>query len=291
MKKKTKSTLLLLVTVFLWGSSFIFIELGLEEVAPLTLALLRFMISTPLLLLLVRFTSGFGGLYRSWKHMLFLGLTGVTAYHAFQNIGMSMTSASESSVIIASNPIFIALCGKYFLKERLSAIGVAGIFMAFFGVLVIVIRSGLSLNYPSTLGNLLCLGSVFSWTAYSIYGKLELKDSNANEITAYSSLFGTILLAPLALISGDLRLPTSLVPLISLLALGLLCSGAAYLFWYKALEDLPASEAGSYLFLIPVIASSLAYFILGERPDCLFFLGASLVLVGVLLTSRAHRST
>ncbi|MEM4405739.1 MAG: DMT family transporter [Candidatus Methanomethylicaceae archaeon] len=285
---KLKSTLLLIVTVLLWGSSFVFIKLGLGEIAPLTLALLRFLIATPFLLILVGLTSGFEGFVKGWKHMLILGLTGVTAYHAFQNIGMSMTSASESSIIIASNPIFIALCSRHFLKERLQPIGVAGIILAFVGVFTIVLRNGASLGNSSTLGNLLCLGSVFAWTAYSIYGKQKLKENNANEITAYSSLFGTILLAPLALISEGLKLPTSFVPWISLLALGLLCSAVAYLFWYKALELLPASEAGSYLFLIPVIASTLAYFILGERLDLLFFVGALLVIIGVIMTTRSH---
>ncbi len=290
MKLKIKSALLLITTVFLWGSSFIFIKLGLEEIAPLTLALLRFAIATPFLLILVKITSGFKGLFTSWREMLILGLTGVTAYHAFQNIGMTLTSASESSIIIASNPILIALCGWYFLKEKLSHISVAGIIMAFLGVFIIVVRNGLSLSLSSTLGNLLCLGSVFSWTAYSVYGKHKLKETSANEITAYSSLFGTILLAPPALILEGLKLPTSTVPWVSLLALGFLCSCIAYLFWYKALEDLPASEAGSYLFLIPVIASTLAYFILGERLDPTFFFGALLVIVGLIMTTGSHRS-
>jgi len=291
MKIKIKSASLLIATVFLWGSSFVFIKLGLEEIAPLTLALLRFAIATPFLLIIVGLTSGFEGLFRGWKHMLILGLTGVTAYHAFQNIGMTMTSASESSIIIASNPILIALCSWYFLKEKISRIGAAGIMLAFFGVFTIVARSGLSLGFSSMLGNLLCLGSVFSWTAYSVYGKQKLKETSANEIAAYSSLFGAILLAPPALILEGLKLPTSTVPWVSLLALGFLCSGIAYLFWYKALEDLPASEAGSYLFLIPVIASTLAYFILGERLDTTFFFGASLVIVGVIMTTCSHHSS
>lgn len=280
----------MIVTVFLWGSSFVFIKLGLEEISPLTLALLRFAIATPFLLVLVRLTSRFKGLVKGWKHFLILGFLGVTAYHAFQNIGMTMTSASDSSIIIASNPIFIALCGRQFLKERISQIGLAGIALAFFGVVVIVLRNGISLNHSSMFGNLLCLGSVFSWTGYSIYGKRKLKVSNANEITAYSSLFGTLLLAPLALLSEEFTLPTSLIPWISLLTLGFFCSGVAYLFWYKALEDMPASQAGSYLFLIPVIATSLAYFVLGERLDPLFIFGAALVVIGVIMTTRSQNN-
>ncbi len=285
---RLKSTFLLIVTVFLWGTSFVFIKLGIEEVPPLTLALLRFAIATPFLLILARLYSGLGGLLKGWKDLLVLGFLGITAYHAFQNIGMTMTSASESSIIIASNPIFIAMCGRRFLKERLTPLGLVGIVLAFSGVSLVVLRAGLSLNYSSLLGNLLCLGSVFSWTTYSIYGKIKLQENNAYEITAFSSLFGTILLLPLAILSEPFSLPSAIMPWISLFVLGLFCSGVAYLFWYKALEDLPASEAGSYLFLIPVIASVLAYFVLGERLDSLFFFGAIFVIVGVAITARSH---
>lgn len=283
-----KSTSLLVVTVFLWGASFIFIKLGLEEVPPITLALLRFAIATPFMLLLVNRDSGFNGLSKGWRNLLLLGFMGVTAYHVFQNIGMSMTSASESSIIIASNPIFIALFGRYFLRERISPLGLLGILLAFSGVAIVVLRTGLSLSWSSLSGNVLCLGSVFSWTAYSIYGKMKLQESDANQITAYSFLFGTILLAPLALLLEKPTLPSTLIPWISLFSLSFLCSGVAYLFWYKALEERPASEAGSFLFLIPVIASLLAYFILDERLDALFFVGAALVIIGVIMASRTH---
>ncbi|MGQ9759990.1 MAG: DMT family transporter [Candidatus Methanomethylicaceae archaeon] len=284
---KLKTMFLLITTVFLWGSSFIFIKIGLEEVPPITLALLRFAIATPFMLLLAGRTSGLDGL-KDWRDLFLLGLMGVAAYHIFQNIGMGMTSASESSIIIASNPIFITLFGRRFLGERISPLSLLGIVLAFVGVAIVILRTGLSVNWSSLYGNILCLGSVFSWTAYSIYGKKKLLEKDATQITAYSFLFGSMLLAPMVLFFEKPVFPTTIVPWFSLLALSFLCSGVAYLFWYKALEERPASEAGSFLFLIPVIASVLAYFVLGERLDTFFFVGAVLVIIGVIMTSRAH---
>jgi drug/metabolite transporter (DMT)-like permease len=73
------------------------------------------------------------------------------------------------------------------------AIGAAGIILAFLGVVTIVARSGLSLGYFSMFGNLLCMGSVFSWTAYSVYGKQKLREASANEITDLSARKPTVL--------------------------------------------------------------------------------------------------
>ncbi len=285
-------SILLLITVFFWGTSFIFVKIGLEEVPPVTLAFLRFAVATPLLFLLMRRSNpdhpGGKPLDRGkeWKPLLFLGLTGVTLYHLFQNVGMGYTSASESSVIIASNPVFIALFSWALLGERLSRSRAAGILMAFFGVSLVVARGGASLSSSSFLGDVICLGSVFSWVTYSLYTKRRLLRSSALDITAYSSLFGAIFLAPIAVAAEGLAIPALPASWISIIVLGVFSSALGYLLWNRALSEIPASEAGMYLFLIPIIASASAYFFLGERLDLPFFAGSALVIAGLILSTR-----
>ncbi|MCX8169478.1 MAG: DMT family transporter [Candidatus Methanomethyliaceae archaeon] len=274
MKKYT-----LLFAIFFWGASFIFVKIGLEEVPPINLALFRSATALPILFII----SGFR---RIKKEFLLLGLMGITGYHLFQNLGMMSTGAAEASIIIASNPIFIAIFSRLILKERITIIEALGIALAFLGVFIIILREGMGKG--SFIGNLLCLGSVFSWVGYSIYGKIKLRNSNANEITAYSTLFGTIFLLPIAIVLEGIVIPKSIMAWISIIALGIFCSGLAYLFWYKALEDMDVSKAGFYLFLIPVISSILAFFILGERLDFKFIIGAFLVIIGLILSSRRN---
>lgn len=279
----------MLITVFFWGTSFIFVKIGLEEVPPVTLALLRFAIAVPMLFLLMR-RSGVDhpGSWRKreWGPLLFLGLTGVTLYHLFQNIGMGFTSASESSVIIASNPVFIALFSRLLLGEKLSRLKAMGILLAFAGVVLVVVRDGIAVASSSFLGDVICLGSVFSWVAYSLYTKKRLLRSSALEITAYSSLFGTIFLAPVALATEGVTVPVLPESWLSIIVLGVFASAIGYLLWNRALSEITASEAGSYLFLIPVIASVFAFVFLGERLDILFFAGSALVILGLVLSTR-----
>ncbi|MDI9644928.1 MAG: DMT family transporter [Candidatus Verstraetearchaeota archaeon] len=281
-----KGAALLLFTVFLWGTSFIFIEIALEEMPPINLAFQRFAIAVPLLFLMMRFYGIPIIRGKEWKPLLFLGLTGVTMYHLFQNIGMQYTNASESSVIIASNPVFIALFSHLLLGERLTRTKAAGIAIAFSGVVMVVLRDGVATETPSFLGDLICLGSIFSWVAYSLYTKKRLLKNSALEITAYSSLFGMVFLVPLALAAEGLAVPALPISWFSLVMLGVFSSAVAYLLWNRALSEIPASEAGSYLFLIPVIASSFAFALLGERLDGLFFVGSALVIFGLLLSNR-----
>lgn len=283
-----KSALYLLITVFFWGTSFIFVKIGLEEVPPVTLAFLRFAIAIPLLFLLMRRPPDQpqSNEKKEWGPLLFLGLTGVTLYHLFQNVGMGYTSASESSVIIASNPVFIALFSRILLGERLSKAKASGILIAFSGVVLVVLRDGASFGSPSFLGDLICLGSVFSWVAYSLYTKKRLLRSSPIEITAYSTLFGMIFLAPIALATEGFAVPVLPSSWLSLVMLGVLSSAVGYLLWNRALSEVTASEAGSYLFLIPVMASVFAFIFLGERLDGLFFIGSALVILGLLLSTR-----
>jgi len=283
-----KSALYLLITVFFWGTSFIFVKIGLEEVPPVTLAFLRFAIAIPLLFLLMGRPLGQPQSIekREWGPLLFLGLTGVTLYHLFQNVGMGYTSASESSVIIASNPVFIALFSRILLGERLSKAKASGILIAFSGVVLVVLRDGASFGSPSFLGDLICLGSVFSWVAYSLYTKKRLLRSSPIEITAYSTLFGMIFLAPIALATEGFAVPILPSSWLSLVMLGVFSSAVGYLLWNRALSETTASEAGSYLFLIPVIASAFAFIFLGERLDGLFFIGSALVIMGLVLSTR-----
>ncbi len=285
---KLGTHLMLALLVVLWGSSYVFIKIALQEISPMTLAFLRFAIAAPFLVALARRSGGNQSMMKSLKVFFILGATGVAAYHAFQNVGINLTSASESSLIVGSNPVFISLLGHWYLNERLTLSKLAGVILAFSGVAVIVIGNGLeglTTSFRGVMGDLLCLGAVLSWAVYSVYGKRKLLALNSYEVTAYPSVYGALLLMPLAFYEG-FSLPSSLGSWLCVLYLSLLCTGLAYLIWYKALEKTTAYRAASYLFFIPVVSILTASVLLGERIDPLFTVGTVLVMAGVFITER-----
>jgi len=219
-----------------------------------------------------------------------MGIYGTVAYQILQNLGLTMTTASESSVLLKSDPIFIAILGSLYLKERLSAKQVAGIAMSFSGVLVIIFRGGsggVSLSPAALLGDLLALGGAISWALFSVYGKKVMKKTSAYDLTAYSSLFGATGLAPLALGLERFALPSTATGWGTLIFLGLGASGLAYLLWFVALRGVSAYEAGISLFFTPLVAIVAASIFLGEKIDLMFGIGAALVVLGMLITTKS----
>lgn len=284
---------MLTTIVLLWGTSFVLIKLGLEEFPPITLAFLRFLLATPLLMgftYLRKTRVSKTSILSDWKRLALLGLSGVTIYHTFQNIGLRLTTISNSSVIIASNPIFISLLSFSILRERFNLRKGIGVILGFTGTLFIIMREGpigLSSNPTGFLGDLLSLGAALSWALYSTLGKRLLSARNPQEMTSISLAYGTLFLAPLVVILEKPILPSSAWLWFLLFILSFLCSGVGYLFWYNALEEVEVSKAGVFLFFIPVVSVATARLILMEPLDLSFGLGTVLVLLGVLMTEKS----
>lgn len=287
---KIKSFLMLSVVVFLWGSSFALLKLGLEEISPINLAFLRFLLVLPFFIAFTYFQDKHAfdkSIFRDWKILLTLGLTGVTLYHVFQKFGLRLTTASNSSLIISANPVFIALLDHFYLKEEMAWKRVFGMTLAFLGIILIIGPSRLTFDPMGVIGDLLSLGAGLSWAFYSVFGKKILPNYGAQRVTMFSMIFGTLFLFPILLVSEKPALPTSIWPWFLLLILSLLCSGVAYLFWYKALEDVSPTKVGVFLFFLPVVSVSVAHLILLESLDVSFAIGALFVMLGVIITQRS----
>jgi len=288
---KIKIFLMLSVVVFLWGSSFALLKLGLKEISPINLAFLRFLLVLPFFIAFTYFKDKQAfkkSILEDWKILLALGLTGITIYHTFQNIGLQFTTASNSSLIISADPIFIALLDHFYLKEKMTWKRVFGIILAFFGIILIIKPSTrLAFNPMGVVGDLLSLGASLSWAFYSIFGKKIVVNYGAQRATMFSMIFGTLFLFPITLAFEKPALPTSIWLWFLLLILSLLCSGVAYLFWYKALEEVSPTKAGVSLFFLPIISVTVACLLLHESLDSYFAAGTSFVMLGVAITERS----
>jgi len=281
---------MLSIVVFLWGASFTLLKLGLEEISPINLAFLRFLLVLPFFIAFtyVQDKQAFDkSIFRDWKILLTLSLTGVTLYHVFQNFGLRLTTASNSSLIISANPVFIALLDHFYLKEEMTWKRVFGMTLAFLGVILIIGPSRFTFDPMGVIGDLLSLGAGLSWAFYSVFGKKVLSNYGAQRVTMFSMIFGTLFLFPILLVSEKPALPTSIWLWFLLLILSLLCSGMAYLFWYKALEEVSPTKVGVFLFFLPVVSVSVAHLVLLESLDVSFATGALFVMLGVIITQRS----
>ncbi|HUS99795.1 MAG TPA: DMT family transporter [Candidatus Thermoplasmatota archaeon] len=291
MNKNLIIALLLILVSFVWAGSFIVVDIVTKEMDPIDLGFLRFLVATPLMILLVVLRKKPALLPRKeLPSLIVLGLTGVTLLYLFQFIGIHFTNAPTASVLINTNVIFIAILSGLFLHETLTRKRVAGIVLSFIGVFVImfvdVSKQELTFDNLFLIGGILMLLSAFCWALYSFVGKRLLKTYDEFVITAYAFGFGTLFYIPFVVLHlGSVLQQTSLTGWLAVLYLALTCSLFGYLGWYYALKHIDASKAAVFLNFIPLFTILMSFF-LGTSLTWFFFLGAGLIIYGVYLTQR-----
>ncbi len=278
--------------VLVWGASFIAPKIALTEVSPVTVVWLRFAMGVAVLGVAVTLARQWATVGpRTLGTFALLGLIGITFHQWLQSTALVTSRASTSGWIIASTPVFMAILGRFMLKERLGVTRVAGIALAALGVVLVVTK-----GHPAELlqgqfgapGDLLIVISAPNWALFSVLSRRALRSQPAIRMMAYVMGIGWLLSSAL-LASGP---GLSEVGRLSargwgaIVFLGLACSGLAYIAWYDALQRMTATEAGALLYLEPLVAMTVAAVVLGERVTAASVAGGGVILFGVWLVNR-----
>jgi len=274
--------------MLIWAGSFIFIKIGLQEIRPFNLAFYRFLIASPLFVFI--FLKGnFKRPERSeYGKIIVLALTGATLLYAVQFVALLYTTATNSSILINTCVIFIALM-SLFMGERLTRLKILGIIISFIGV-VMIVSNGYSFSFftsDTLIGDLLMLFDGFLWAVYTIIGKSLLEKYSSDVLTAYAFIAGSFLLLPFAIYEGIVNPFTfSLLTWISLLYLALLCSVVAYVIWYSALKTMETTRVAVFVYIVPLFTAVMAYFVLNEKIGVFTAIGGFLTMLGVYITEK-----
>ncbi|MCL6415963.1 EamA family transporter [Aestuariirhabdus sp. Z084] len=275
---------------FLWGGTFIAGKLIATDIGPYSAAFLRFVIASSFLLILVYQQHGrWPTIDRSqWLPLLVLGLSGIFCYNLFFFKGLELIEASRAAIIIASNPVVIAVIAALLFAERLGIQKALGVLISLAGTLVTITRGELS-NLQGTLGwGELFIGiSVLSWVTYSLVGKRVLGGLSPLVSVCYSTLIGTLLLAPPALHEGVINqlAQFSVLQWGCLFYLGFFGTVLGFIWYYQGIQQVGALRAGLFINLVPIAATLLSVLILKEQPGWSLLLGLLMVSGGVLLVN------
>jgi drug/metabolite transporter (DMT)-like permease len=280
--------------VIFWGFSFIATKVALKEVNPFTLLTLRFGIGGFLLLLVQlqkdrRFLKTFSS--TDWLLIIFLAIVGISGHTLLQAFGLLYTTAINTGWIVAIMPIFITIAARFYLGEAITLRKIGGIILGFIGVFLVISKGVFSLSifrFGSTFGDFLVLISALTWTAFTVGGRGFL--SRSPPLTAITPIMivGCFTTFPFTWLKWEWNIlfHLSLSGWMSILFLGIFCSGLAYLFWYSALEKKDSSLVGMYLYLEPLVTLIGAYFLLGEEIQWITLIGGGMILLGVYLATR-----
>jgi drug/metabolite transporter (DMT)-like permease len=285
----------LLFSVFCWGLSFPLLKIALEEIEPITLAVIRYVIAVIPLLIFMIAKNGKNSFIKPLKEdfwfFVCLSLVGITLPNVFQNYGMTMTSAHLSSIIQASGPVFTIIMAVILLKEAFGWAKIAGTLIALSGTFLLVTGGGLDLQDSTVLGNLLVLISAFSYAFSSIMSKKILEKYDPITVATMTMFLGTLILAVFMITeSPHQRIPQiSVNGWILVITLAVLPGAAALLVWYKILRTTELSRIILFIYLIPVFATAIAYVWPGEiiQPTTILF--AALIVCGVLIAQYEKR--
>ncbi|MGD1951708.1 MAG: DMT family transporter [Leptolyngbyaceae cyanobacterium] len=270
--------------ILLWASAFPAIQVSLTAYSPIEVAVLRYLVASVVLLIYAIAKRMPLPRRRDWPLISFCGLTGFTLYNVFLNAGQLTISAGMASFIISSEIGIIALLARLFYKEKLTVPGWLGISLCVAGVAVISLASSGSLQFSA--GALLVFMATLCISVYSVAQKSLLQRYTAIQFTTYAIWAGTLLLflsAPHAVLSA---LHAPLGPTLSVIYMGLFPGVVAYIAWSYVLSKIPASQAGSYLSLIPIAALVIAWLWLREIPSLVSLLGGIVVFCGIILVNK-----
>lgn len=275
----------LILSSFIWGTSFVASKIGVDQVDPFFFALLRFLIAAPVLVLAAYLFTDFDTSIFKDKVIWGIGVLNAVGL-CLQNAGMTSTTATNAVLLIDINVVFVAILASLILKERVTRFTVLGLLVGMLGVFIVSTGGDLGkMSDGSLTGNLLVLGAGLVWAFYIVFQKSALT-KHSDVLMMTSSVIITTLIAciPLSLaFASSYALPTD--GLYAALYVALVCTGGAFLLYIAGLRGKGATESTIILLLEIVFAMIFAYLILDEVPDVLTAVGGALIVAAILLVS------
>ncbi|MEW6083220.1 MAG: DMT family transporter [Chloroflexota bacterium] len=275
-----------------WGASFIATKVALQDVSPVTIVWLRFGMGLLVLGAAVALRKQFSQPKKNeWGYFALLGFLGITFHQWLQSNGLQTSEAGTTAWIVATTPVFMALLGWLILKEGLSLVKIFGIALAFAGVLLVVSDGNLasiSIGKFGAPGDALILVSAINWSVVSVLSRRGLKTNEPAMFVFYMMTFGWLFTSVLVAFGGNyVEVPRlTLEGWLGITFLGVFCSGLAYIAWYDALQALTTASTGAFLYIEPLIAMVVAFFVLGEAITLASLVGGGIILFGVWLVNK-----
>lgn len=283
----------LLFVVLIWGANFVVMKQAFSVLSPWAFNVVRLSLAVGLLLGILRLREGWPALpKRDVFKLVGLGILGNTLYQIPFVVGLNLTTAGNSSLILATIPVWSALLARALGWERITPRMWLGISLSFLGVALVTVASpnGFSLRSAGFLGDLLTLLAAACWAGYTVFSKDLLKRYSPLQVSALALLFGVITLWPLSLpyvLRADwLHLPPW--TWLTLLYSGVFPIAVAYVIWAAGVRRAGAARTAVYNNLVPVVTFGIAFVAFQEPIAPLQLLGGAVVLAGVWLTAASR---
>jgi len=276
-----------LVVMVLWAANFIVVKSAVGVLPPVGFTFLRFVIASVTLLALLRWREGSIALpRRDFLAICGLGALGFGVYQILWTTGLTTVAAGDSALIIASGPVLVAILAVAARSDVLTPAKLIGAIVSFVGVGA-VIASGPGLTLGRSIGGeALTLLGAGCWSFYMAFGAPYLGRYSPLRATAWATVAGTVVLAPIATVQLTTVSADAFTPgvLGAVLYSGFLAAGVSNVVVQNGIRVVGPTRTAAYQFLVPALAVLLAAAFLAEpiRPGQI--VGGAVIVAGVLIT-------
>jgi len=285
--KQVLGSIYLSIAAVIWGAMFVVVKIIVDEVHPIQLVWLEYLIS-------LVFLIGYSVLKRekwhiNWRDLrliFWIGVIGNTISLVAQEMGTGISNAQTASVITSTIPAFMIIFGWLILKESLDKVKILSVIIAILGVIMIV---GLHMSGSNVgLGIGLLLLTAMTWALMSVLIK-KVKTYSSLQITIMSTVVAVVCLTPFILSNTDALTSINFLEpkvFLSLLYIGGVSTAVAYVMWNKGLKVISASSSGIFYLIQPIVGSFLGWLLLGEQISVGFIIGSAMILASVWISVK-----
>ena len=287
---KSFDILLLLILGVIWGSSFFNIKISSYSYEPFTLALGRVVFaSIPLIILCFYKKIKIKAFSKDWKSYALIGGCNIVIPFSLIAIGTSKVDSFLAAMLMSTTPMTGSILAHIFTKdEKITFLKSVGIMTGFSGVIFLFLDNLVINDANFSYALIILIGSTF----YSIGGILTLKiKKNGNEnVTTSTIIWSVILLLPLSLLlERPWELSPNLMSTLSLIYLGVVATGVAWLLRFKILTENGIVFQTQVAYIIPIIGVIFGYFIMDEIITWKILVSLFLIILGIYIVKKNNK--
>jgi drug/metabolite transporter (DMT)-like permease len=275
---------------FMWGSSYLFIKLAVDDFGTFTLVALRLLVGAVLLWSVVRLTGQvLPRERRIYGHLFVMGLVNIVIPFALITWAEQSVDSSLAAILTAPVPLFAIVIAPLFLHdEPIRVNGVVGLVVGFIGVVILTSRD-LTIGNSDLTGEVALLGAAFSYAVGAVYARRNMRGVHPLIPAVFQVSFALLVAGTIALVTEhpwDAR--PDFEAIFSILWLGVFGSGLAYLAVFRLFAAWGATRTTMVAYEIPVWGIVLGFLVLAEPIDVRLLIGTALVVGGVALVNSPY---
>ncbi len=287
--------LLLVLMAACFGGTWVAAPWATDEIPPLTVAFVRFLVAAILLYAWCRATRIDVSAGRAdLPVILGVGLTSIVVYNVLFLYGVTLAPPSHGSVIVPGLiPAATLILARLVLGERIGARRAAGVAISLVGLVLVVGPSLGSETATTAIGEAMFAVAAVLWAIYTLVGRTATRRFHVAAITFLGAAVGALILLPLAIFQpggfGDLGAasPRAIGGVLYLATFGTVL---AFVFFYEGIRRLGAARASAYTVLVPLFGVSMTAVLLGDALGPLALVGAAIVIAGLVITQTPSRT-